>query len=111
RSVSHRGRNPFSPTEGKTFKDECAMWVEASRLALANGGDASLVRRVELPWQGLLDVAAVVGMPEEMFTQAMHIVYNGSDAGVDSLMTELGVRGLKREDIQALLKARTDFQL
>lgn len=84
--------------------------MQTSRLALASGGpDPLLVRRVELPWQNLTDVASIIGASEELYTKAENSAYAGSEDQFSAVMEELGVRTLKRDDVRGILRARTDF--
>lgn len=109
RSVSHRGKAQFTPTEGQAFKDECSTWVETCRMALSSGGVA-LAKRADPPWQRLTDVAAVVGVPEADFEKVVAGVFDQDDAEFEQAMKEIGVRALSRMDVQNFLRARVDFR-
>ena len=91
RSVSHRGRNQFSAEEGKAFAEECALWVDTCRAALIVGG-RSVVRRVELPWADLMDVAIVISVPGAVIEEVIQTVFEGSDEAVQDLISSMGVR-------------------
>lgn len=80
-------------------------------MALSSAGsDPALIRRVDLPWQALTDVAAVVGVPEDRFHEVVRVAFEEDDKTFDDLKAEIGVRALRREDVQSLLRTRVDFR-
>lgn len=78
------------------------MWVEASQVAMPN-------RRVEAPWQRLLDGARLVSIPEgEQFENAKHAVWNGTEEQCNVFAEAVGVKSLNRKEMQDALRARSD---
>ncbi|KAG9013900.1 hypothetical protein FRB93_000281 [Tulasnella sp. JGI-2019a] len=111
RVIVGRGRHQFSPADGYAFKDECGMWVEASRMALFGGSardDPRLAKRVEHPWQELTNVATIVGWPEKTLVDIVNATLDGEDADFEKAMIEIGVRGLSRDNARGLLRSRSD---
>ncbi|KAG8885666.1 hypothetical protein FRB97_000109 [Tulasnella sp. 331] len=89
RCIVGRGRHQFSPADGYAFKDECAMWVQAGRVALSGGStqdNPRLAKRVEHPWQELTDVAAIIGLPEEELADVAKVTLDGADADFEKAM-------------------------
>ncbi|KAG8944418.1 hypothetical protein FRC03_002084 [Tulasnella sp. 419] len=107
RAVAHRGRNQFTPEEGVTFAAECSLWLETSQMAL-NTGKGPAVRRVDLPWTGLLEAAAIVGVPAASYTGVEKAIFDGDEEIFSSMMSQLGVRNLSREAAIGYLRARVE---
>ncbi|KAG9127939.1 hypothetical protein FRC07_007177 [Ceratobasidium sp. 392] len=102
RSVLHFGRGRLTPARGVAFARETALWIEASQMAMPN-------RRVEAPWQRLLDGAKLVAIKEgEEFEAAKNVVWKGSEEQFAEFVGAMGIKNLGREDIQAALRARSD---
>ncbi|CAE6408530.1 unnamed protein product, partial [Rhizoctonia solani] len=73
RSVLHFGHGRMIPSRGTVFAREVCLWVEASQMAMPN-------RRVEAPWQRLLDGAKLVSIPEgPEFEAAKNAAWRASD--------------------------------
>ncbi|CAE7218412.1 unnamed protein product [Rhizoctonia solani] len=102
RSVLHFGRGRMSPSRGLIFAREAHLWVEASQMAMPN-------RRVEAPWQRLLDGAKLVSIPKgSEFEAAKDAIWRASDEQCTEFAEAIGVRSLDRKEMQDALRARSD---
>ncbi|CAE6412483.1 unnamed protein product [Rhizoctonia solani] len=102
RSVLHFGRGRMVPSRGAAFAREAHLWVEASQMAMPN-------RRVEAPWQRLLDGAKLVSIPEGVEIEAAkEAIWRASDEECAEFAEAIGVRGLDRKEMQDALRARSD---
>ncbi|CUA72365.1 RINT1-like protein [Rhizoctonia solani] len=102
RSVLHFGRGRMVPSRGTVFAREAHLWIEASQMAMPN-------RRVEAPWQRLLDAAKLVSIPEGIeFEAAKDAVWRASDEQCAEFAEAIGVRSLDRKEMQDALRARSD---
>lgn len=102
RSVLHFGRGRMAPSRGAIFAREVHLWVEASQVAMPN-------RRVEAPWQRLLDGAKLVSIPEGTeFEAAKNAIWRASDEQCAEFAEAIDVRGLNRKEMQEALRARSD---
>ncbi|KAG8730619.1 hypothetical protein FRC11_006279 [Ceratobasidium sp. 423] len=102
RSVLHFGRGRMSPSRGVVFAREARLWVEASQMAMPN-------RRVEAPWQRLLDGAKLVSIPEGAeFEAAKDAIWRASDEQCAEFAEAIGIRSLDRKEMQDALRARSD---
>ncbi|CAE6426131.1 unnamed protein product [Rhizoctonia solani] len=103
RSVFHFGRGRMVPSRGVVFGREAHLWVEASQMAMPN-------RRVEGPWQRLLESAKLVSIPEGAdFEAAKDAVWRASDEQCAEFAEAMGVRSLDRKEMQDALRARSDW--
>ncbi|EUC67173.1 RINT-1 family protein [Rhizoctonia solani AG-3 Rhs1AP] len=103
RSVFHFGRGRMIPSRGVVFAREAHLWVEASQLAMPN-------RRVEGPWQRLLDGARLVSIPEGAdFEAAKDTIWRASNEQCAEFAEAIGVRSLDRKEMQDALRARSDW--
>lgn len=102
RSVLHFGRGRMTPSRGATFAYEAHLWLEASQMAMPN-------RRVEAPWQRLLDGAKLVSIREgDEFENAKRAIWNGGEEECGNFAEALGIRSLSRKEMQDALRARSD---
>jgi hypothetical protein len=103
RSVTHFGRGRLTPSHGAVFAREVGLWVEASRMAMPG-------RRIEAPWQRLLDGARLVAISRgEDFEAAKGVVWNGTEEQCAEFAEAIGVKVLSRSEMQDALRARSDF--
>ncbi|KAG8748050.1 hypothetical protein FRC10_009802 [Ceratobasidium sp. 414] len=103
RSVLHFGRGRLTPARGVAFAREAGLWVEASQMALPN-------RRVDAPWQRLLDGARLVAIKQgEDFEAAKDVLWNGTEEQWSEFAEAIGVKGLSRQEMQDALRARSDY--
>lgn len=70
--------------------------------------DALFVKRIEHPWQELSDMAAIIGSSEEKLAEIADAAFDGTDADFERAKSDAGVKGLSKDNTQALLRARTD---
>ncbi|KAG8918140.1 hypothetical protein FRC03_002609 [Tulasnella sp. 419] len=75
-----------------------------------NTGKGPAVRRVDLPWTGLLEAAAIVGVPAASYAEVERAIFDGDENTFSSTMTELGVKNLTREAAMGYLRARVEFK-
>ncbi|KDN49481.1 hypothetical protein RSAG8_02183, partial [Rhizoctonia solani AG-8 WAC10335] len=102
RSVLHFGRGRMAPSRGVVFAREAHWWVEASQMAMPN-------RRVDAPWQRLLDGAKLVSIPEGAeFEAAKDAIWRASDDQCAEFAEAIGVRSLDRKEMQDALRTRSD---
>lgn len=67
-------------------------------------------RRVEAPWQRLLDGARLVAIKEgEEFEVAKQVVWNGTEEQCAEFAEAIGVKSLSRPEMQDALRARSDY--
>ncbi|KAG9103847.1 hypothetical protein FRC06_007525 [Ceratobasidium sp. 370] len=103
RSVFHYGRGRLTPARGVAFAREASLWVEASQMAMPN-------RRVEAPWQRLLDGARLVAIKQgEDFEAAKNVLWDGTEEQCSEFAEAVGVKGLSRQEMQDALKVRSDY--
>lgn len=66
-------------------------------------------RRVEAPWQRLLDGARLVAIKEgEEFGVAKRAVWDGTEEQCTEFAEAIGVKSLNRKEMQDALRARSD---
>ncbi|KAL5535279.1 hypothetical protein ACEPAF_3373 [Sanghuangporus sanghuang] len=65
RQVLYRGRSRMSLKQGREVLEEAILWVEACRMAMGSSG----LRRVEGPWERLLEAGRLLSLEEEAFQQ------------------------------------------
>ena len=94
----------MSSQEGKNVLDEARLWVETSRMAL--GGS---VRRVEGPWEKLVDSGKLLSLDGEAFAKAVRISTMGSEAEFQTFCSDLGISSTSREEASDILKVREDY--
>ncbi|KAF8602692.1 hypothetical protein BDV93DRAFT_523797 [Ceratobasidium sp. AG-I] len=102
RSVLHFGHGRLTPSRGAAFAREARLWVEASQMAMPN-------RRVEAPWQRLLDGARLVAIKEgEEFEAARWALWDGTEEQCKAFAEAIGVKTLDRKEMKDALRARSD---
>ncbi|KLO20039.1 hypothetical protein SCHPADRAFT_863786 [Schizopora paradoxa] len=104
RQVLYQGRGRMTSQEGKNVLDEARLWVETSRMAL--GGS---VRRVEGPWEKLVDSGKLLSLDGEAFAKAVRISTMGSEAEYQTFCGDLGLSSTSREEATDVLKVREDY--
>ena len=79
------------------------MWVETSRMAL--GGS---VRRVEVPWKGLVDAGRVLSLEGDGYRRAVEVVTVGTEDAFKQLASDLEI-DMSREEVLEVLKVRQEY--
>ncbi|KAG8693863.1 hypothetical protein FRC09_010241, partial [Ceratobasidium sp. 395] len=103
RSVLHFGRGRLTPARGAAFAREAGLWIEASQMAMPN-------RRVEAPWQRLLDGARLVAIRQgEEFEAAKNVLWNGTEEQCAEFAEAVDIKALNRGEMQDVLRARSDY--
>jgi len=104
RQVLYQGRGRMTCQEGKNVMDEAKLWVETSRMALSGS-----VRRVEGPWEKLVESGKLLSLEGEAFAKAVRISTTGSEGEFQTLCVEFGVTSTLREEATDILKVREDY--
>jgi hypothetical protein len=92
----------MTPSRGAAFAREAHLWIEASQMAMPN-------RRIEAPWQRLLDGAKLVSIPEgDEFETIKEVIWRGTEEQCIEFAEAMGVRELNRKEMQDALRARSD---
>ncbi|THH05559.1 hypothetical protein EW145_g4700 [Phellinidium pouzarii] len=99
RQVLYRGRGRMSSQEGRIVLDEANVWVETSRIALGGGG----VRRVETPWEHLLEAGRLLSLEGEAFERVVNAVRLGDEKAYDRLADVLGISEMDSEEVMNVL--------
>lgn len=94
----------MTPQEGKNVLDEARVWVETSRMALSGS-----VRRVEGPWEKLVESGKLLSLEGEAFAKAVRMSTTGSEAEFQAFCAELGISSTSREEAAEVLKVREDY--
>jgi hypothetical protein len=103
KTLSRSSRLHFSPVAGRAFADECELWIEACRSAL--GGK---IRRVEVPWSALADLATVVSVPADRLNPIAKIAFEGTPDEFIGVIRDLDIKILERHQLQDALRLRDD---
>jgi len=104
RQVLYQGRGRMTSQEGKNVLDEANLWVETSRMALSGS-----VRRVEGPWEKLVESGKLLSLEAEAFAKAVRISTTGCEEEFQSFCSELGITSTLREEATDILKVREDY--
>ncbi|KAL5534489.1 hypothetical protein ACEPAG_951 [Sanghuangporus baumii] len=105
RQVLYRGRSRMSLKQGRAVLEEANLWVEACRMATGSSG----LRRVEGPWERLLEAGRLLSLEEEAFQQMVNVARFGDDRQYEVLTEAVGISEMNTNDILAVLNAREDF--
>lgn len=111
RLIYHRSKGRFTTEAGARFKMQCGVWIQTCERAL-NSGKGSKVRRPEIAWIKLQDVATLLSVQEDEIGKVAGVVFNeGGDADYAKLGEELGLNGtLSMTEAMDVLRARTDVR-
>ncbi|EJD04214.1 uncharacterized protein FOMMEDRAFT_167449 [Fomitiporia mediterranea MF3/22] len=105
RQVLYRGRSRLSPREGRLFLEEAELWVQACRTAMAPSG----LRRVEGPWERLLEAGRLLSLEGEPFHQMVNAVRLGDDKQYQQLAEVIGMTEMNADEVLPVLSVREDF--
>jgi len=84
---------------------EVELWLQCCKQAVGK-----VVRRVDVPWQDLLEAVRLVSIPEgSPFTALVQIAWHSSDDEYVQKFEEVGVQRLSREQVKEVLSARLDY--
>lgn len=70
---------------------------------------ASGLRRVEGPWEQLLDAGRLLSLEEDAFQRMVHAVRLGNDEQYQQLAEAIGISEMNTDEILAVLSVREDF--
>ncbi|KAL5495515.1 hypothetical protein ACEPAI_978 [Sanghuangporus weigelae] len=105
RQVLYRGRSRMSLKQGRAVLEEANLWVEACRMAIGSSG----LRRVEGPWERLLEAGRLLSLEGEAFQQMVNVARFGDDRQCEVLAEAVGISEMNTNDVLAVLNAREDF--
>ncbi|KAH8120467.1 TIP-1 family-domain-containing protein [Phellopilus nigrolimitatus] len=104
RQVLYQGRRRMNSLEGRVILDETRLWVETSRMAL--GGS---VRRVEGPWERLLEAGRLLSLEGDAFERAVNAVRLGKEGEYEKLVETVGIGEMSNEEVMDVLSVREDY--
>jgi hypothetical protein len=83
---------------------EAQLWLQCCRQAVGK-----VVRRVDVPWQDLLEAARLVSIPEGPSSTALvQIAWHSSTDEYAQKFEEAGIQRLSQEQVKEVLSARLD---
>jgi len=84
---------------------EAQLWLQCCRQAVGK-----VVRRVDVPWQDLMEAAGLISTPKgPSFTALVQIAWHSSADDYVQKFEEAGVQRLSREQAKEVLSARLDY--
>lgn len=84
---------------------EAQLWLQCCRQAAGK-----VVRRVDVPWQDLLEATRLVNTPEgPSFTALVEVAWHSSADQYIQKIEEAGVQRLSREQVKEVLSSRLDY--
>lgn len=105
----YAGWSKFTQTGGAHLVSDVKDWQQACVIAL---GNSSAIKRPEIPWIKLANAAQILALPaegnRETFPQAMVAAWSDDPALLSDLLRSIGVYGMERADVQAVLRRRVD---
>lgn len=123
------GWSRFTATGGQSFAAEIEDWVQASQEAMrtlaSNDGSAAAAlsaMAVEVPWAHLRDTGKILGLPNgdepsdaavsasvsAIFAQSMAAAWSDGTESLKLFLERVGIENMEREDLQAILRRRTE---
>ena len=105
RQVLYRGRGRMSTQGGRMVLEEANLWLEASRLALIPTG----LRRVEGPWERLLEAGRLLSLNGDMFERVVNVLQIGNAEEYDKIAEVVNINELTNEEVIQVLSVREDF--
>ena len=104
RVFKQRSRGKLTEQNGQTIEAEAQLWLQGCRQAVGKA-----VRRVDVPWQDLLEAAKLVSTPKgPSFIALVEIAWHSSTDECTQKFEEVGVHRLSREQVKEVLSARLD---
>jgi hypothetical protein len=105
RVFKQRSRGKLTEQNGQTIEAEAQLWLQCCRQVVEK-----VVRRVDIPWQDLLEAARLVSIPEgPSYTGLVQIAWHSSAEECVQKFEEAGVQRLSREQVKEVLSARLDY--
>lgn len=86
--------------------EEAKLWVEASRMAMI----PARMRRVDGPWEKLLEAGRLLSLDDESFERLASAVKYGRKDDYEGIAERLEINEMSEDEVADVLTVREDYQ-